>query len=67
MMRASAKIPMHKRGNVEKSARQYRETSATTPRRQREDAEAPSPRCQRFVATLAIRLDVAGCSCLRRA
>ena len=61
-------------------ARQCRCTSATTPRCQRNDAEdqrdnfeasawhveKKSSRCLRFVAPSALRLDIAGCSCLSR-
>jgi hypothetical protein len=57
--------------NAEAPARRCRCTSAVTPRQhisrqQRADVEARSSRRRRFVATSALRLDVAGCSCLSR-
>jgi hypothetical protein len=73
---ASARMPLmpkRQRVDADAKARQHRGASAAIPRtsaamsrRQRGDAEAPSPRRRRFVATTELRLGVAGCSCLSR-
>jgi hypothetical protein len=59
-------MPMHKRGNAETPARQFRGISAEISGRKRGPFEVKLSRRRRFVATSALRLGVTGCLCLSR-